>query len=95
MYAYFEHGFSLQLTRDQAESTFHQGDCLNEVRELLKNKNIERQLNKIDPEDIRRELKSTGGWESEELTDNEANRERILWIAAGNIVEEIKEKKRR
>ncbi len=41
-------------------------------------------------EDIRRELLDSGGWEREELEDNDENKKKILWMAACNIVEELK-----
>ncbi len=43
-------------------------------------------------DDIRKELKEYGAWDSVELQDKQANRERIVWIAAGNIKEEEAEK---
>ncbi len=46
----------------------------------------------IPEDDIKKELKEYGAWSSAELQDKEANRERIVWIAAGNIKEEMAEK---
>lgn len=43
----------------------------------------------IDPDDIREELREYGAWDEEELEDDDENRERILWIAACNIREEL------
>lgn len=40
------------------------------------------------PEKIRRELKEYGAWDAEELADDEANRQRLVWCAAWNIAEE-------
>lgn len=39
----------------------------------------------ISEKDIRAELKETGAWDEEELRDDEENRRRILWLAAGRI----------
>ena len=38
-------------------------------------------------DDIRKELKETGGWDAEELADDAQNRARIAWIAANDILE--------
>lgn len=93
MLAYFNR-FTLSMTRSDAGSATHPGDCLPDVRLLLqRNKNLVRQLDKIDPDDIRAELKEYGAWDADELADNDANRERIVWIAAGNINNEIREKR--
>jgi len=37
---------------------------------------------------IRSELKETGAWDDDELEDDDANLERLLWISANNIKEE-------
>jgi hypothetical protein len=93
MLAYFNR-FEISLTKEQASSCSHQGDCSEDVRALIRyNKSIARQLDKLSPDDIRAELKEYGAWDTEELADDEKNRERILWIAAGNISEEMKAKK--
>jgi hypothetical protein len=42
---------------------------------------------KIDPDDIRAELAEYGAWDESDLTDDDENRMRILWIAACNIRE--------
>jgi len=45
-------------------------------------------MKKINPADIAAELKDYGAWDETELADYDANIQRILWIAAGNIREE-------
>jgi hypothetical protein len=92
MHAYFNR-FIISMKKTQAAGASHQGQCIDDVRDLLENKSIERQLNKIDPDDIRAELEEYGAWEREELSDNAANRERIIWIAAGNIIDELYSRK--
>jgi hypothetical protein len=90
MYAYFDHDFSIRMTYAQAESASHQGQCDDDVKALVNTPAIRKQLDKIRTIDIADELRGYGAWDNEELLDNEANRERIVWIAAGNIVEENK-----
>jgi len=87
MYADFER-FSIQMTLSEANSAAHQGDCEADVIELLRLPKIRRQLKKIPDADLQAELSEYGAWDDEELQDREANEERIIWIAAGNIVEE-------
>lgn len=87
MYASFNR-FEIQMTLKQARSASHQGQCDEDVKILLQDPKIIRQLDKIDPEKIAAELHEYGAWDEEELKDSQANRERIIWIAAGDIVEE-------
>ena len=42
----------------------------------------------IDPELIRQELSEYGAWSEEELADDDANWQRILWLGANDISEE-------
>jgi hypothetical protein len=42
------------------------------------------------PDQIRAELKEYGAWDAEDLSDDDANLGRILWIGAGNIKEEMR-----
>lgn len=93
MYAIFNH-FEIQMTRNQAESASHPGPCDSDVRDLLNDRKIARQLDKIAPEKIAAELKEYGAWDETELADHQANRERIIWIAASDISEELATKGR-
>ena len=85
---YFEHNFSLTMTRAQAQEISHQGNCTGEIIELLENPKIQAQFKRICPTCIADELREYGAWSEEELSDDTANQERILWIAGGNIAEE-------
>ena len=78
----------LNMTLAQAESCSHPGDCLPEVEELMEHPLIKRQRNRIDPELIRQELSEYGSWSEEELADDDANWQRVLWLGANDIVEE-------
>lgn len=89
MYASFSR-FELKLTKKQALQGSHQGECHQDVKDLSDVPAIRRQLDKIPADDIRAELKEYGAWDETELSDNDENRIRILWIACGNIREDIK-----
>lgn len=81
------YGIEIQMTKAQANSCTHPGDCERDVRELLQEPKIRRQVNKWDPEQLRKELAEYGAWDDRELTDHEMNTVRMLWIAAGDISE--------
>lgn len=87
MYALFNR-FELKMTLAEAQGASRQGQCDDDVAALVREPKIRRQLDKIDPAKIAAELEEYGAWDAEELADAEQNRHRIVWLAAGNIVEE-------
>lgn len=93
--AYFTHGTTIDMTLRQAVSASHAGDCGADVAELLTAPEIARQLDAIDDETMRRELGEYGAWDVDELADREANKARLIWLAAGDIVKEVRELMRR
>lgn len=80
----------LEITLVQAESCTHSGDCSVDVVALRKVPKIKRQLDKIDGDVLIGELRGYGAWDIEELQNHNANLERILWLACGDIVENKK-----
>lgn len=87
MYAQFN-SFEIRMTLQDARCMTHSGSCDYDVNHYLtNNKPINRQLNAIGPNKIRDELKEYGAWDEQDLKDDKANRERIVWIAAGNITD--------
>jgi len=90
MHSYFNQGFVIQMTKAQAQSAAHQGQCYDDVKALCKVPSIARQLKKLSDETIKDELKEYGAWDETELLDRTENEHRLIWIAAGNIVEETK-----
>lgn len=81
--------FSIEMTEAQALGASHQGQCDDDVAELLKVPEIARQLDSIGPELIRAELSEYGAWDETELADDAQNRARIVWSAACDIREEL------
>jgi hypothetical protein len=77
-----------QMTIAQAKSASHQGQCDEDVRALSKVPAVAVQLAEIKPEVLRDELDEYGSWDAEELADHNQNIQRILWLAAGNILDE-------
>lgn len=88
MYATFN-CFEIKMTRKQAASASHPGPCDADVMALSKVPAIARQLAALDPSAVRAELREYGAWTEEELADHAQNLQRVLWIAAGNIKEEL------
>lgn len=80
--------FEVHLSQEDAESISKGGqDAMPAVKKLLKNPEIKKQMDSLSADDIREELSEYGAWDDDELKDNEANKQRILWIAGGHIVE--------
>lgn len=77
----------LDLTMEHAEKGYHSGQCESDIKELRSYPEIENQLQRLDPDLVRNELKELGGWDTEELLDNENNLDRLLWIACGDLIE--------
>jgi hypothetical protein len=78
----------LQITLAQAQACAHPGDNEPAVNWLRQEPKIRRQLAKIDPEALKRELREYGAWDDEELADHDQNLTRILWLACHDITEE-------
>jgi hypothetical protein len=87
--------FEIKMTLAQAQEMSHQGQCDEDVAHGRAIPAIKKQLDKLNPEALRAELKEYGAWDANDLSDHDANLNRILWIAAGNFVEEHHERKRK
>jgi hypothetical protein len=92
-YATFERFYFL-LSESDALSGSHMGACDEDINALLEMEHIKAQFEEVTPDDIRAELKEYGAWDEAELSDDEANRHRILWIACGNVRDEMTEMQR-
>ncbi len=77
----------LQITKKQALAGSHPGPCDADIQALSQVPAIRRQLNKIDAQELRKELEGYGAWDEEELQDHAQNLQRILWLACGDIAE--------
>ena len=76
----------LEMTLEQAASASHQGQCDDDVKALSEEPGIAAQLAKVDPALLREELREYGAWDVVELADHRQNLQRLLWLAAGDIV---------
>lgn len=78
---------SLNITKKTANLGYHSGDCLEDIDRIMELPEIKRQLKKIDPEQLKKELYDYGAWDDSELENHKGNLQRILWIACGDIVD--------
>jgi folate-binding Fe-S cluster repair protein YgfZ len=83
------------MTLAQAQSVSHQGKCDQDVIELMKVPAIARQLAKINPETLAKELREYGAWDAEQLANHQDNLQRLVWIAGCDIKEEHAQKGRK
>ena len=79
----------LRMTLTQAESMSHRSQCDADVNASRECPSLAAQLAAIDPAVLRAELKEHGAWDADELSDHNANLDRILWIAACDIRENV------
>ena len=77
----------LQITKKQAQSCSHPGQCDLDVEALMQNPSIARQLKKLDPGIVAACLKEYGAWNELELSDHKENLTRLLWCACCDISE--------
>ncbi len=74
----------LNITKAQASQGSHSGSCDSDIEDLRTVPTIRRQLDKIDPDLLAKELAEYTDWDT---TEHDANLNRILWIACGDILE--------
>ena len=87
MWNHSNYGNDLRLTKAEAQTGSHQGACDDDIAALRRIPRIRKQLDKLDPENLRRELKEYGAWDEAALADHEENLSRWLWISCGDIRE--------
>ena len=78
----FNYG-ELEIPKAALNQCYHQGQCDDDVKEWEPLIDWESQT--LTSEGIKIELSEYGAWSDDELNDEQANQERILWIAAGNF----------
>ena len=77
-----------QMTLEQAQSVCHTGQCISDVKALSNMPEIKAITDELDPETVRLVVREAyGDITEEELKDDEANIERLLWIAGCDIDE--------
>ena len=79
---------NLQIDLRDAKDCSHSGSCDSDIEWLKSCPYIIEQTNTLDKLLLADILREYGAWDDDELADDEMNRIRIAWIAAGNIREE-------
>lgn len=77
----------LKITKTQALSCSHAGQCDDDVEALMKIPSIARQLKKLDPAIVAACLREYGAWDDLELSNHNDNLARLLWCACCDISE--------
>lgn len=81
--------FEMRLPGQAVLDCCHSGRCDDDVERWTPKIQAQVELdgftNRPTPDKIRRELKEYGAWDEAELSDDDANWQRIVWIAAANI----------
>ena len=80
----------IQLPGDCLLSIAQSGDNERDVMTSLGLDPVRSEINNLDSDDIRDELREYGAWDDEELADHERNKMRFLWIAAHNVADEVR-----
>ena len=84
-------GGGLYMSLADAHAASHQGDCHDDVCALLRRTSIVAQLDAYGADFIREAVRESGGWDEEEMADDDRNRERVVWMAACDIRENQQE----
>lgn len=88
--AFFSRCLTLEMSEDDARNCSRPGmPADDEVAATVRLPYIAAQLDAMDADDIRAELKECGAWDADELADDEQNRHRLVWIAACDIREAL------
>ncbi len=81
--------FEFEMSEEAVNNCYHQGSCDDDVVYWQPKIN----LSHISDEALKAELHECGTWSGGELNDRITNEQRIIWLAAGNIQEENRERK--
>lgn len=78
----------LRITKADARTGSHPGQCDSDIAALRKVPYIAKQLAALDPERVRKTVAEMfGDATPQELADADSNLDRLLWIACGDIAE--------
>lgn len=84
--------FEMRLPGQCVIDCSHSGQCDADVDYwaplIAKQCDVDNFPNRPTPNKIRAELEEYGAWDAEELQDDEQNWHRLIWIAAGNLMDD-------
>lgn len=87
--AYFNYIGSIELPEEVINMCHHSGPFDADIDYCMELPEIKAELAEIDPATLVKELSEYGAWDAEELADHTDNLRRILWLAAGNIKDDM------
>ena len=79
----------LNITKNQAIAGYHSGQCYESIKQLSMVPAIKKQLKKLDVDMVKNELSEYVACDDSELNNHDDNLQRLLWLACGNIYDEI------
>lgn len=88
-YALFNYIDCIKLPIYVVNACSHSGQCDSDIEVCRMLPYVKKQLDVIDPIKLAKELNEYGAWDDTELSNHNLNIDRILWIAANNISDEI------
>lgn len=91
LWNYSNYGNDLKITRYDAQACTHSGPCDDDVKALMLKPYIKKQLDALNPKQLRKELEEYGARDEKELSNHSDNLLRWVWISAGDISERLAE----
>lgn len=88
---YGSYGIQLEFTEEQVGSVVAIGNAEEWVAALLEDPSIRKQLDEISDDALREELDEYGVWDYIELEDRQENERRLVWLAACDVHEAVRE----
>jgi hypothetical protein len=85
--AYFNYIGSIELPIEIIEMCPLQGSADNAIAHMRTLPEVIKELEGIEPEKLKKELKEYGAWDDNELSNHDNNLDRILWLACSDIQE--------
>jgi hypothetical protein len=76
---------SLNITKAVAKECSKSGNNEYSVNYYMNLPKYKKQLDKLNPIEVRAELNDIGAWEDDELNNHNDNLQRLFWLSCGNI----------
>jgi hypothetical protein len=84
------HGFiELDIDPEDAATGYHMGQCDDDIAALRRKPYIAEQLSALSEDVVADVLREYGAWSAEDLASHDDNLSRLLWIACGDIADEV------
>jgi len=83
----YRHTIEIGLEPAEVSTAYHTGDCEDDVAIVCAIPYVAAQLDAIHPDAIAGALRPVGAWDDTELADDQANRMRLVWLAAADIAD--------